>query len=659
MIAGRRRLLRLLVQIGIAGVILATIGTVGFIEYSAQPGFCDNCHIMEPYYESWQTSSHKDVPCIQCHYAPGIKAEAMGKLQAANQVVKYITGAYGLKPWAEIDDAACLRSGCHVEARLSAEVDFKGVRFSHVQHLGELRRGKQLRCTSCHSQIVQGAHVAVTEETCFLCHFKDRRAAEPVGGCVGCHPTPPRVETIGGVVVNHDQYVRDLVSCRSCHQEVVQGSGHADQSRCFNCHNEPERVGEFENTTLLHQAHIAGRKIECTQCHLPIEHRVVALRVSQDQLDCAQCHQNVHAAQQRMLAGVGGHGTDTLPSAMYLARVSCRSCHELQRQVAGHEQVQVAGEAACLSCHGIKYANILPAWQREMDRRLTRASDVVRRAEAVRGRAPLRARAAVDSLLGLARENLELIRVGRGAHNVAYGDQLLRAAVELTRQAVVQGGLPYEVGRVDLGPALDENVCLQCHLGVERQVGTFGGRRFDHEPHVLGGGLACATCHSPLAEHGAITLSSGAACDACHHRAIEPMNCARCHAGPGGAPEQPVAHATGDFPHAPHRAAGLACRTCHQPPAMSAAELRCENCHGPHHVATANCLACHRAGVQAKHPKAIAHGDCSRCHGEKVAGITEWSRNVCTVCHADRVQHNAPVECHLCHQVAPVRPPAN
>jgi nitrate/TMAO reductase-like tetraheme cytochrome c subunit len=63
----RRRWLRLLVQLTIAGVILLTAGTVGFVEYSGQPSFCKNCHNMVPYYESWQTSSHKDVKCILCH----------------------------------------------------------------------------------------------------------------------------------------------------------------------------------------------------------------------------------------------------------------------------------------------------------------------------------------------------------------------------------------------------------------------------------------------------------------------------------------------------------------------------------------------------------------------------------------------------------------
>ena len=78
------RLLRVLVPVTILGVILLAVSTVGFIEYSARPGFCDNCHIMQPYYDSWATSSHREVACIQCHYAPGIRAEACSMCRQAS-----------------------------------------------------------------------------------------------------------------------------------------------------------------------------------------------------------------------------------------------------------------------------------------------------------------------------------------------------------------------------------------------------------------------------------------------------------------------------------------------------------------------------------------------------------------------------------------------
>jgi nitrate/TMAO reductase-like tetraheme cytochrome c subunit len=636
------------VQVGVGLVIVLLLGTVGFVEYSGQPSFCLNCHIMEPYYESWQTSSHNDVKCIECHYAPGIKAEAMGKFQAANQVVKYVTGSYGTKPWAEIEDAACLRSGCHSERKLEGVVAFQGIRFDHTQHLGELRRGKQLRCTSCHSQIVQGDHLAVTISTCNLCHFKDRPADQPIAGCTGCHRTLPRVESPAGFVVDHDQYVQDLTSCTGCHAEVTVGNGEAERDRCFTCHNRPERVAEFDDVTLVHQVHIAQHNVECQQCHTPIEHRLVALEATFE-LDCQGCHQRAHDEQRRMYAGIGGHGTEDMPSAMYQARVSCQGCHALPTEIRGHEEVQLAGEATCLSCHGIRYANILPAWQDGIRGRVTQVAGVVSAARRTLGSASVAGRAGADSLIRLAEENVEFVSRGKGAHNIAYADQLLVTAVDLVRDAVQLGRLPYRVPDVALGTSVGENVCLRCHLGQERRRVEFQGGPFDHAPHVLGG-MTCSNCHTSLDQHGGTTLTDRASCDGCHHRRVEPLVCGRCHEGPGGAPAAVRQTPIGQFSHTVHREGGLPCAVCHTAPDMSPETSVCEGCHALHHQPEASCVACHAEGAMAIHPR-VAHDGCEACHGERVAGITQWTRQVCTVCHVDRVEHNAPMDCVICHRI--------
>jgi nitrate/TMAO reductase-like tetraheme cytochrome c subunit len=645
------RWFRIAVPVAILAVILIAVGTVGFVEYSSQPGFCKSCHIMRPYYESWAHSSHRNVACIQCHIAPGIRAEAMSKIQAANMVVKYFTGAYGTRPWAEIEDATCMRSGCHSERLIEGVVDYKGVRFDHTEHLGELRRGMQLRCTSCHSQIVQGSHIAVTEATCFLCHFKDRPPGEPVAGCTGCHPAPPRVVSPEGYTVDHAQYVKDRISCLSCHSEVTTGSGAADESRCVSCHNEPARLAQFKNAPLLHKVHVADHNIACVQCHTPIEHRVIALTTTIE-LDCRSCHTDAHAAQQRLYAGVGGHGVPRTPSAMFLARVSCLGCHAEVAKLKVHEQVKMADEASCLACHGIRYANVLPGWQRAMASKLRRVTAVVDAAQGALGAIPLARRGTADSLVGLARDNVDLVSAGKAAHNVVYADRLLRASLALVREAVQRGRLPYRVPETNLGPPVSGNACLQCHLGVDRQQGSFRGVTFDHTAHVQRAGLECSQCHTPLAQHGGITLTSTASCDACHHPVIQTENCARCHAGPGGVPEATIATPTGEFSHQAHVAANLACSACHTPPLMSARDLRCDNCHQPHHQPDRACLDCHRGGALAQHRRQD-HVACVQCHAT-VPGLNRWTRAVCTSCHVTRTNHFPGQACDVCHKVPPM-----
>ncbi|NNM05882.1 MAG: hypothetical protein HKO65_12400 [Gemmatimonadetes bacterium] len=705
----RRRLLILFVQAAVVWAVLGVAGTVGFLEYSAQPGFCNNCHNMEPYYQSWLNSSHNMVPCIECHYAPGIKAEAMGKVQAANQVVKYVTRTFEEKPWAEIEDAACTREGCHLEQRLGV-VSFEWVRFDHAQHLGELRRGKDLRCTSCHSQIVQGEHLTVTPTTCNLCHFKDRPVGQPLGGCLGCHPSPPNLE-YKGVPIDHQQIVRDLVSCSKCHSDVVVGDGMAEEQRCWTCHNLPERMEEFDNPTLIHEIHIAEHNVECQLCHTEIQHKVVALEETLE-LDCSGCHRGAHESQRALVAGSGGHGVEDTPSRMFLARVTCESCHALPGNIPGHEGVTVAGEATCLSCHGVEFAGILGGWQQELELRQEAVSDVVARVRRALGNRPA---AHTDSLLLQAEENLELVRVGRGAHNVPYADGLLRAAAALAREAAVAGGADPRLASVNLGQPLEEGSCQSCHFGVDGGGEVFWeGRRFPHRRHTVNAGFDCQACHTPMDDHGGLTLTSTGTCDSCHHRSESPQSCGICHSGPVGdtlafesrnflhdphlsmgfecnlchqrpsmavagdtcltchelhhtpstncsfchsaPPEGLLATEVGEFPHEPHAAMGFDCATCHSEPGAKANLEVCAGCHSLHHQVTTDCRLCHTEDPKGNHMPELAHVTaCVSCHtaGDQ-AGLTEWSRNVCLVCHQENEEHSGGMECTLCHEIPPL-----
>jgi len=154
-------LLALMVSVGGGGTYVA-------MELTTRPKFCNSCHIMEPYYTSWENSSHNHVSCVECHYEPGLLETFEGKFKALSQLAKYVTATEGTKPWAEVSDYSCMRSGCHSERLLEGEIQYGRIRFDHRHHLIGLRRGKELRCTSCHSQIVQGSHISVTATTCTL-----------------------------------------------------------------------------------------------------------------------------------------------------------------------------------------------------------------------------------------------------------------------------------------------------------------------------------------------------------------------------------------------------------------------------------------------------------------------------------------------------------
>ena len=85
---------------------LGLLAIFGAMEASSTPSFCGSCHVMAPYYESWTTSSHAEIACVDCHIPPGVSATLRKKYEALSMVASYFTGSYGSRPWAEVDDAA-------------------------------------------------------------------------------------------------------------------------------------------------------------------------------------------------------------------------------------------------------------------------------------------------------------------------------------------------------------------------------------------------------------------------------------------------------------------------------------------------------------------------------------------------------------------------
>jgi nitrate/TMAO reductase-like tetraheme cytochrome c subunit len=277
----RRRRGRILLIILGSLLLVGSAAGAGLWKVSSSPMLCNSCHIMKPYVDAWRTSKHNQVACVECHYPPGLRDTIWVKYQALSQVAKWATQTYSSKPFAEVEDGSCLRSGCHEQRLLQGKVTYKrGIVFDHGPHLGEVRRGRQLRCTSCHSQIVVGTHIEVTQATCFLCHFKGMKTAReltPIAGCTGCHQPPKGDLVVGSMRFNHEEIVRRGVPCQNCHLNVVEGDGEAPRERCFSCHNQPQKLERYTDTPFIHDFHVAQHNIECARCHTEIKHRLPSL----------------------------------------------------------------------------------------------------------------------------------------------------------------------------------------------------------------------------------------------------------------------------------------------------------------------------------------------------------------------------------------------
>jgi nitrate/TMAO reductase-like tetraheme cytochrome c subunit len=547
------------------GIVIVATGTA--MEVSSRPSFCGSCHIMAPYYESWKHSSHKNIACVECHIPPGVTAELRKKYEALSMVARYFTGTYSTNPWTEIDDAACLR--CHERRLLAGKELFGDVLFDHSAHLAGMRRGKTLRCTSCHSQIVQGSHIAVTASTCVLCHFKGQTSGAGTARCTLCHLIPDKVIRRANLTFNHADVGRYGMQCTSCHARPAGSDGTVPKERCVTCHNEPARLEAYGNTELLHQKHVTEHKVDCLHCHLEIQH-VGEPRLTAAATACGTCHEQGHSPQMTLYTGVGGRGVEAMPDPMFLAGVRCEGCH---LDIPGHSgATRKASEISCMSCHGPSYLRIYRHWKTTVAQRT---------ATVERQFAETAARTGADAgALQEARFNLDLVKRANGIHNVRYAYALLRQSHEDLNRVRASRGIPALPSPWQAPPY--DSPCLSCHDGIDAQSGSIFGREFRHEPHLLKSKLDCQKCHRPHEERakGEIVRFDESGCESCHHSRPE-TDCLACHAE---IRKKTLKVSRGDFSHALHiDDAGQTCTDCHElaagkPPRIK--EETCTGCHG-------------------------------------------------------------------------------
>jgi len=520
---------RILIISGISllGLLLLLIISA---EFTSRPRFCTTCHYMQPFYDSWASSSHKNVACAKCHYEPGLKSVIDTKTIGLVHLVTYITEFYKRsKPAAEVSDASCLRSGCHEERLLHGKEKFKRFYFDHKPHLTELRRGKKLRCTSCHSQIVQGDHMKVTESTCFLCHFKTGPGDPKIHNCTFCHDAPTRENSDEDIAYDHTRVVEKKIACQRCHTEMVVGDGAVPLENCYNCHWEQERLDRYDETDFMHQTHITDHKIECQQCHTPIQHKLPA-KENLHLLDCTSCHVDAHKAQITLFTGKGGYNAHPAPNPMFVRSITCKGCHvfhEDTNQARVNGQTFRASKQSCENCHGKGFDRLLNEWKKISEQKLELLKRDFQKASREISRIKSKKKANAEKLLREAAYNIELVEAGKSVHNVQFADELLRGAYGAITSALQLVGSGMTIRPYQETSRFVPAECNTCHFGVEVEKKLIFGTEFSHQKHVIERNIGCQTCHSNERRHGELILSR-AKCASCHHDR-ETDNCSDCH----------------------------------------------------------------------------------------------------------------------------------
>jgi len=515
-------------------IILAAVGFIlilflGSVEYTSHSHFCNSCHYMKPFYRSWETSSHSHIECNTCHYPPGIRSKLRAKVEGLLQLGRYWTKLYlKSKPWAEIPDESCLREGCHDKRLLEGRVKFNNIVFDHKIHFDDLKRGKQLQCTSCHSQIVQGEHITVTNSTCFICHFKESEHYPQISECSHCHHKEDLISEKTSRY-NHSLVFDNGFECNKCHSQTIIGDGEVPRENCYKCHWKRDRLEKYDDTDLMHIEHIASHKIECNQCHLDIQHKII--KEIETIADCRTCHTDYHKAQKILFAGEGGKGVPhPVPNIMLEKGLSCKGCHIFHKETGTQvmkSETFVSKAQACESCHGKGFARIMKAWEISTNKKLSGIKTIYRKARLELKRSKSAQKEKAQSLLEEAAFNIDIVERGKSVHNVKYSQELLSASYNKVVEALKAIDSSYKPEAFLAVAKEVPTQCSNCHAGIEELTAPIFGLNFPHKNHLIEQKIQCDVCHSNVRKHGEF-VATKQSCAVCHHK--DPTkDCTNCH----------------------------------------------------------------------------------------------------------------------------------
>jgi len=215
----------------IAALVLGIIGAAlfGGLDLTGKPSFCGSCHAMQVYVKTWNTGSHQDALCVDCHQEPGV----IGGLTQRAEIAKH----YGLismyfqrqRPSlaSGVSTAGCLR--CHEAIGLKTIKTAGGVKVSHKEMIAA-----GLNCGRCHAKIAHFSKAAKAQrpahDYCFACHQKMSAGRK----CAFCH-TRDIGDTGPKQIDNYRKVELNLNACDGCHST----------DSCADCHPSGRRLEQF------------------------------------------------------------------------------------------------------------------------------------------------------------------------------------------------------------------------------------------------------------------------------------------------------------------------------------------------------------------------------------------------------------------------------
>jgi len=316
-IAQLKEPLSLKAKLLITGLILVIMLGGGFVSYKFydftqnNPKFCVGCHLMQPAYDSWAQSEHKQLNCHDCHH---LSIAEQNQLLVSFVMKRPTSVPERHKDHVIVSQKYC--DQCHTEGKA------KRINKSlfHAKHVYM----EQLECTQCHGEVKADKsglhHFLPTEKFCQKCHPAKAVHGEGMGGlaclnchtdrtkdlrpgrlkCLYCHSTDQNIrkQLIADATMDVRFFAPDAATirkatkivfdekapmqfyCYECHKPHTPGKVKPKSEECLRCHAGVPKLGK-------HKVHL-NNDMQCKDCHKPHVWRVTE---SSAKKACTACHE--------------------------------------------------------------------------------------------------------------------------------------------------------------------------------------------------------------------------------------------------------------------------------------------------------------------------------------------------------------------------------
>jgi len=216
-----------LIMLAVLGVVAAAIA----IPLTNAPTFCASCHTIKPSYDSWFTSTHKDVTCVACHVRPTFEGFVQDKVIKGTHDVWVTLLGIPKKPddlHAKVYSEVCL--ACHRNMLRISEVATRdlpgplkkaGLIMEHRKHMEAFKkRGQGEGCTTCHASVVHGKPYKGYPNVIPRGHIKMDQL-----------PAAEKAVLEASMVKAHR-----TMDCFRCHDGKTEYEGKVLSRKCLTCH---------------------------------------------------------------------------------------------------------------------------------------------------------------------------------------------------------------------------------------------------------------------------------------------------------------------------------------------------------------------------------------------------------------------------------------